>query len=43
MINLLPTSYADSVRFARQNTVLRSWLIACGAAIAGLIIILAGG
>ncbi|MBX4201870.1 hypothetical protein KW803_03190 [Candidatus Saccharibacteria bacterium] len=43
MINLLPTSYADSIRYGRQNTVLRIWIISMAAAIAGLIIILIGG
>jgi Tfp pilus assembly protein PilN len=43
VINLLPTDYAMSIRFGRQNTVLRSWLIGAVAAIAGLIIIFAGG
>jgi Tfp pilus assembly protein PilN len=43
VINLLPTDYADSIRYGRQNTVLRTWLLGALAAIAGLIIILAGG
>lgn len=43
MINLLPTSYADSIRYGRQNTALRLWLVGIGAAIGGLIIIFAGG
>jgi Tfp pilus assembly protein PilN len=43
VINLLPTDYADSIRYGRQNTVLRAWLIGAAAAIAGLVIIIAGG
>lgn len=43
MINLLPTDYADSIRYGRQNSVLRKWLIGGGIAIAGLLIILFGG
>lgn len=43
MINLLPTSYADTIRYARQNTGLRVWLVGIAAAILGLIIILFGG
>jgi Tfp pilus assembly protein PilN len=43
VINLLPSSYAESIRYGRQNTALRSWLIGSVAAIAGLIIIFAGG
>jgi Tfp pilus assembly protein PilN len=43
MINLLPSSYADSIRYGRQNTKLRNWLLGMGVAITGLILILAGG
>lgn len=43
MINLLPTNRVDAIRYGRQNTKLRRWLIGMGGAIAGLIIILAGG
>jgi Tfp pilus assembly protein PilN len=43
MINLLPPKHADSIRYGRQNTVLRNWLIGLGCAIGGLIIILVGG
>jgi len=43
MINLLPPSYADAIRYGRQNSVLRKWLIGMATAIGGLIIILASG
>lgn len=43
MINLLPTAYADSIRFGRQNTKLRVWLAGMCAAILGMVIIIAGG
>lgn len=43
MINLLPPQHAAAIRYARQNTALRSWLIGMVAAVAGLIVILAGG
>lgn len=43
MINLLPTAHADSIRYGRQNTKLRNWLIAMAAASLGLILIMAGG
>lgn len=43
MINLLPPERANSIRYGRQNTVLRVWMIGMGAATAGLIIILAAG
>jgi hypothetical protein len=43
VINLLPTAYADSLRFGRQNTVLRVWLLGMVAAIVGLVVIFAGG
>jgi Tfp pilus assembly protein PilN len=43
MINLLPPFHADAIRYGRQNTLLRAWLIGMACAIAGLIVILAGG
>jgi Tfp pilus assembly protein PilN len=43
MINLLPETYANNIRFGRQNTVLRNWLLGVAAAILGLVIILFGG
>jgi Tfp pilus assembly protein PilN len=43
MINLLPTNHAEAIRYGRQNTKLRNWLIGMAVAIAGLIIIIAGG
>jgi Tfp pilus assembly protein PilN len=43
MINLLPTTYADSIRFGRQNSLLRIWLLGMSAAIVGLIIIFVSG
>lgn len=43
MINLLPPKQADAIKYGRQNTLLRQWLIGIAAATAVLIIILAGG
>ncbi len=43
MINLLPPDHAASIRYARQNTVLRLWLIGMAAAILGMLLILGGG
>lgn len=43
MINLLPTSHAESIRYGRQNTTLRNWLLAMATAIGILILIIAGG
>jgi Tfp pilus assembly protein PilN len=43
MINLLPPSHADAIRYGRQNTVLRKWLVSMAAAIAGLVLILVAG
>jgi Tfp pilus assembly protein PilN len=43
MINLLPPKQADAIRYARQNTALRVWLIGLSAAIVGLAIILSAG
>ncbi|MBX4190881.1 hypothetical protein KW794_02220 [Candidatus Saccharibacteria bacterium] len=43
MINLLPPDRAAAIRYGRQNTVLRVWLIGMATAIAGLIVILLAG
>jgi hypothetical protein len=43
MINLLPPEHAAAIRYGRQNTVLRKWLIGMVAAIAGLALILVSG
>lgn len=43
MINLLPTEHFTLIRFGRQNSLLRKWIIGALGAIGGLIIILAGG
>ncbi len=43
MINLLPPSRADAIRFGRQNTTLRIWLFGIAIAIGGLIVILVSG
>jgi Tfp pilus assembly protein PilN len=43
MINLLPPEHAASIRYGRQNTVLRKWLIGMAVAIVGLVMIVAGG
>ena len=43
MINLLPPERAAAIRYARQNTILRVWLIGMAAAILGLILILLSG
>jgi Tfp pilus assembly protein PilN len=43
MINLLPTTYANSIRYGRQNSLLRVWLLGMAAAIVGLLIIFVGG
>ena len=43
MINLLPKDYADSIRFGRQNTVLRNWLVGLIAAILGMVLIVIAG
>lgn len=43
MINLLPSTYAETVRYARQNTSLRIWLFGIAAAIVGLALIFTGG
>jgi len=43
MINLLPPSRAEAIRYGRQNSVLRHWLIGAAIAIGGLIVIIFSG
>lgn len=43
MINLLPTSYRESLHFARRNTSLRGWVIALSAVLLGAIVVTGGG
>lgn len=43
MINLLPPSRAEAIRYGRQNSVLRRWLIGGAIAIGGLVVILFSG
>jgi Tfp pilus assembly protein PilN len=43
MINLLPPKHTEAIRYGRQNTFLRGWLIGAVVAIFGLIIIFAIG
>lgn len=43
MINLLPPERAAQIRYGRSNSTLRAWLIGTGAAIAGLLVIIASG
>lgn len=43
MINLLPPEHILLIRFGRQNSLLRHWIIGALGAIGGLIVILAGG
>lgn len=43
MINLLPPERAADIRFGRQNTVLRVWLVAAAVMIAGLVLIIFSG
>lgn len=43
MINLLPPDYAMRIRFGRRNTVLRRWIAGVLVAMAGLLVIIAGG
>lgn len=43
MINLLPPQHAAAIHYGRQNTVIRGWLVGIGAAIVGLLVLLAGG
>jgi Tfp pilus assembly protein PilN len=43
VINLLPPERADTIRYGRQNAVLRKWLVGLAAAIAVLLVVLVGG
>jgi hypothetical protein len=43
MINLLPPEHATSIRYGRQNTTLRKWLIGMAAAILILVMIISSG
>ncbi|HET9721968.1 MAG TPA: hypothetical protein VFP32_02975 [Candidatus Saccharimonadales bacterium] len=43
MINLLPPESAAAIRYGRQNTKLRRWLLGIWISVAGLAVILAGG
>jgi Tfp pilus assembly protein PilN len=43
MINLLPPEHAATIRYGRQNTVLRKWLFGALASIAVLVLILISG
>lgn len=43
MINLLPPSRAEAIRYGRQNSVLRHWLIGGAISIGGLIVIVFSG
>ncbi|HEX5448395.1 MAG TPA: hypothetical protein VFW90_04350 [Candidatus Saccharimonadales bacterium] len=43
MINLLPPGRASAIRYGRHNTILRVWLAGVAAAVAILLVILAGG
>lgn len=43
MINLLPPSYAGRIKFGRQNTGLRRWIVGAMVSIGGLVVIIAGG
>ncbi len=43
MINLLPPSRAEAIRYGRQNSVLRHWLIGAAISIGGLIVIVFSG
>ena len=43
MINLLPSEIKEDIYYARRNTKIRSWIIACFAAMVGLAIIVVGG
>lgn len=42
-INLLPPAHKTDIIFARRNTVLKNWIIASCAGVAGIIIVLAAG
>lgn len=43
MINLLPPEHAAFIRYGRQNTLLRKWLIGMAGAIVMLVIIISAG
>jgi len=43
MINLIPPAYATRIKFGRSNATLRNWILGAVAAIAGLLLIMAGG
>lgn len=43
MINLLPPEHVSMIRYARQNTTLRKWLLGSLAATAGLVLIMTAG
>jgi len=43
MINLLPPQRATAIRYGRQNSTLRLWLVGAAVSIAGLLIILGSG
>lgn len=43
MINLLPGQMREGLRFARQNTVLRKWIIASAIGVVGIVVVLAAG
>jgi hypothetical protein len=43
MINLLPPSRADAIRYGRRNSVLRVWLFGAAVAIGGLVLIIISG
>lgn len=43
MINLLPQDYRDSLRYARKNSVLRTWITNIMIGIAGIIVIVFSG
>jgi len=43
MINLLPPDHAAAIRYGRQNTVLRKWLIGMVAGVVGLGLIMLSG
>jgi Tfp pilus assembly protein PilN len=43
MINLLPPDVKDNYRYARRNSQLMHWIVACGLALVGLAAISVGG
>lgn len=43
MINLLPTGIREDLLYARRNTVLSRWVVACSFALLGIGLIVAGG